>query len=313
MSVDNNKLAVCIGGPTGVGKTKLSVYLAQKYNIPILSADSRQIYKELNVGSGKPTPEEMRGVPHYFLSTRSIHEPISTGEYEKNVVNWLEKYFDQNQLIIICGGTGLYHRAICRGLDDFPPVQAGVREKLQEELKKNGLEALLKELRQRDPEYYAAVDRQNPRRITRALEVIRSSNQKFSAFRKKEPKNRPFECLQLFLSEDREVLYNKINARVDQMLEDGLEEEAKALVDFRALPSLRTVGYQELFDYFIGSTDYAEALRLIKRNSRRYAKRQLTWYRNQGWLEFDSKDWNAIEGWIESQFKKRAIKTGQTD
>jgi len=313
VSVENKKLAVCIGGPTGVGKTKLSVFLAQKYNIPILSADSRQIYKELNIGSGKPSISEMQGVPHYFISSSSVYKPISTGKFETQAIAWLDSYFKDNQLIIICGGTGLYHRAICRGLDKFPKVIPGVREQLQKELEKKGLQFLLAELQEQDPEYYAEVDRQNPRRITRALEVIRSSHQKFSAFRKQKPKKRSFECLQIFLSDERKALYDRINSRVDQMLEDGLEEEARVLSAYRDLPSLRTVGYQEFFDYFDGTIDYEEAVRLIKRNSRRYAKRQLTWYRNQGWLEFDFNDWKFIEEWMEDQLKKRGmnIKSGQ--
>lgn len=313
VAVKNKKLAVCIGGPTGVGKTKLSIHLAQKYNIPILSADSRQIYKELNIGSGKPTASEMQGIPHYFISRYSVKAPISTGEFERQAISWLTEYFGEHDLIIICGGTGLYHKAICHGLDEFPEIEPGLRAKLQDELEKESLQRLLSELKAKDPEYYAEVDRGNPRRITRALEVIRSSGQKFSAFRKQSPKKRSFECIQLYLSDDRKELYQRINARVDKMLLEGLEKEARELFPLRHLPSLNTVGYKEFFAYFDGEIDYREAVRLIKRNSRRYAKRQLTWYRNHGWKEFAYDDWDEIENHLETAFKRKGIKSVPSD
>lgn len=296
---ENKKFIVNIGGPTGVGKTNLSINLAQKYNIPILSTDSRQVFKEMTIGTAKPSQDELNQVKHYFIDSHSIQDPMNAGIYESLAIDLLNNLFRSYTMVIACGGTGFYHEVICEGLDEFPDIPKSIKRELLEEYESKGLKPLLLELKAEDPESHANIDLENPRRVLRALEVIRSSNKAFSSFKNAPKKARSFECIKLYLTEDRQILYDRINERVDQMLADGLEAEARSLYQFKSLKALHTVGYQEFFKYFDGEISKDEAIRLIKRNSRRYAKRQLTWYRNHGWKAFHRKNFDEIVQYIE--------------
>lgn len=272
-------LLLVLHGPTACGKTSFAIRLAQHFGTHILSADSRQFYREMSIGTAKPTAEELAAAPHHFVGHLNVREHWSAGDYERAVLHKLEELFQKHELVILTGGSGLFIRAVTQGLDEFVPIEPAVREQLREQFEQDGLAPLLDELAQTDPDYYEQVDRQNPARVMRALEVIRSSGRAYSSFRRQTPKPRPFDVLELALQRSRELLYQRIDRRVDLMLAAGLEEEARSLYPLRELPSLQTVGYQEFFRYFDGTIDYPEAVRLIKRNSRRYAKRQFTWLR----------------------------------
>lgn len=278
MSSEKSNLIV-IAGPTAVGKTSYAISLAQKLNTVILSADSRQIYAGMPIATAQPDMEERQGVPHYFIGHVDPKEHYSAGQFEKDAIQLLETLFKKHHTIILTGGTGLYIDAVIKGLDDFPPVNPKVRQELNEIYAHAGLETLLKELEEADSAYAKIVDRQNPRRIIRALEFIRSSGLPFSSFRKNQPKDRFFETKIILLERDRAELYDRINQRVLLMLKDGLIDEAKKWYPLRNYNSTQTVGYKELFEYFDGSITLERAIELIQQNSRRYAKRQLTWFR----------------------------------
>lgn len=278
-----------IGGPTASGKTKLAIKLAQKFDTSIVSADSRQFYKEMNIGTAKPTLEERQQAEHYLVDHLSIHDHYTVGDYEKEVLDLLAHLFEKKKKVILSGGSGLFIKAVCEGLDQFPDVAPTIREELNDAFKTKGIEFLQTELKNTDPEYYKIVDLQNPVRLIRALEVYRASGKPFSSFRNQKPKDRFFQSHCFYLNPERALLYEKINQRVDQMLSQGLEAEAKALYPYKHLNALQTVGYQEWFDHFDGSIDRNTAIELIKRNSRRYAKRQMTWLRNQ-------QNWTIWEG-----------------
>ncbi|SNC60771.1 tRNA dimethylallyltransferase [Hymenobacter gelipurpurascens] len=269
-----------ISGPTAVGKTDLCVRLAQHLHTEIVSADSRQFFRELTIGTAKPTPEEMQGVPHHFIDSHSIQEEYNAGRFEQDALSLLQELFRKHQVVILTGGSGLYLKAVTEGFDDMPAALPEVREQLQQELAEGGLGPLVDELARLDPITYDRIDRQNHQRVLRALEISRSTGQPFSSFHgKKKAAERPFRIVKVALNREREELYQRIDQRMDQMLAGGLEAEARALYPFRHHNALQTVGYKELFDYFEGHYDYAEAVRLLKRNSRHYAKRQLTWLR----------------------------------
>ena len=268
-----------ITGPTAVGKTDLCVRLAQQLNTEIVSADSRQFFRELTIGTAKPTPEEMQGVPHHFINSHSITEEYNAGRFEQDALALLKELFQRHQVVILTGGSGLYLQAVTDGLDELPAVPPEVRQQLRTELEAQGLASLTEELARLDPVTYARIDRQNPQRVLRALEVSRATGHPFSSFHGAKAAPRPFKVVKVALSREREELYARIDQRMDQMLAAGLEAEARALYPYREHNALQTVGYQELFDYFEGQYDFAEAVRLLKRNSRRYAKRQLTWIR----------------------------------
>ena len=280
---NNNKTAlIIVAGPTAVGKTKVAIQLARHYNTVILSADSRQIYKELSIGTAKPTAEELSMARHYFIGTQSVTSPYNAGEFEREAHQLIEKLADQHQTIIVAGGTGLYIKALCEGLDEMPDIDPDIRISLNNRFKETGLDPLLDELQRLDPAYYEQVDRKNPRRIIRALEVCLGTGKSFSSLRKKEPStNKNFRCIKIGLERPREELYERINQRVDDMISAGLLAEAEKHFTLRELPALQTVGYSELFAMMEGKHDMVEAIRLIKRNTRRYAKRQLTWFKNQ--------------------------------
>ena len=293
---------IVIGGPTASGKTGVAIELARRFGAPIVSADSRQFYREMTIGTAKPTAAELAAAPHHFTGHLSVETPYSVGDYERAALPLLERLFEKNEYVILTGGSGLFINAVTRGLDHFPEVPAAVKQQLRKEFTERGLQPLLLELERNDPDYYALVDRQNPARVLRALEVIRASGEPFSKFRTQQPKERPFRPIYLAMEHEREVLYDRINRRVNLMLESGLVEEARALYPLRHLRSLQTVGYQELFAYFAGETDLATAVELIQRNSRRYAKRQMTWLRRDGfWTWFAPENLAAMERFIRKE------------
>ncbi len=272
------KHLVVVVGPTAVGKTDLCVNLALHYKTEILSADSRQFYREMTIGTAKPLPEEQKGIPHHFVDSHSITEEYNAGAYEQDALKLLDQLFEKHDLVIVTGGSGLYVRALCQGMDEMPETNPEIRVQLTQTLENEGIAPLLEQLQRLDPVYYSQVDKANPQRVVRALEVILSSGQPYSSFRKNETAERPFNIIKIGLNRDRQELYNRIDARMDIMLEQGLLQEAEQLYPYRAHNALQTVGYKELFDYKEGKYDWAEAVRLLKRNSRRYAKRQLTWF-----------------------------------
>lgn len=273
------KALVVVAGPTAVGKTDLCLWLAQVFDTEIVSADSRQFFREMNIGTAKPTPAELAAVRHHFINTHYIGEDYNAGTYETEALQTLAGIFRHKQVALLTGGSGLYIRAVCEGMDQMPEVDAAIRQQLMQQLAQEGLPALLEQLRQLDPDYYHQVDRANTQRVVRALEVCLASGQPYSGFRGRESPARPFRLIKIGLEREREELYQRIDARMDQMIAQGLLEEARALYPFRHHNALQTVGYQEIFDFLEGQYDWEEAVRLLKRNSRRYAKRQFTWFR----------------------------------
>lgn len=265
-----------------MGKTSYAISLAQKLNTVILSADSRQIYAGMPIATAQPDRQERKGIPHYLIGhVDPLANTYSAGQYEREAIHLLQKLFKKYPTIILTGGTGLYIDAVIKGLDEFPEVDFAIRSGLQEELETLGLRHLLQELDTKDPAYAKIVDRQNPRRIIRALEFIRSTGLPFSSFRKNKPKQRFFETTTILLERERPILYDRINRRVLQMVEAGLIEEAKKWYPHRNLNATQTVGYKELFEYFDGTISLDRAIALIQQNTRRYAKRQLTWFRKR--------------------------------
>ncbi|MCE7996747.1 MAG: tRNA (adenosine(37)-N6)-dimethylallyltransferase MiaA [Roseivirga sp.] len=273
------KYLIVVVGPTAVGKTALSIELAKYFETEVLSADSRQFYKEMEIGTAKPTAQEMNGVPHHFVNSRSIHEPYDVRQFEEEALDCLDEIYKRLDIAIMAGGSGLFVDAVCRGFDELPKPGPEVRTAVKELYEHEGIEALQEELKENDPEYYAQVDRQNPQRLMRALEVCRFTGLKFSELRKGAKAERPFEVIKVGLNTDREVLYQRIDHRMDLMIEAGLFEEAERLEPCKSLNALQTVGYREIFGFLEGEYDRGEAIRLLKRNSRRYAKRQLTWFK----------------------------------
>ena len=265
-------------GPTAVGKTDYAIAEALRVGSPVVSCDSRQLYRELRIGVARPDDAQLAAVPHYFIADRSISEPCSAGAYELEALQLLEKLFRDRETVVMAGGSGLYIDALCNGLDDFPDADPELRAQLSERLRTEGVAALRADLRVLDPETYATIDPANGQRIVRALEVTIATGRKYSSFKTHPAKERSFTIVKTGLKRPRPELYARIDARVDRMMEEGLLEEARALLPHRSLPALNTVGYKELFDYFDGRYDLAEAVRLIKRNTRHYAKKQLTWW-----------------------------------
>lgn len=275
----NIKRLIVIVGPTGSGKTDLSIRLARHFGAPILSTDSRQVYRGMPIGTAQPSQDQLQAVEHHFIASHDIKDYLSCGAYEEQALECLEELFREHDTVVAVGGSGLYIRALCEGMDELPEVDVKLREELNRRLAEEGLEVLAEELKEVDPEYYEVVDRSNPARVLRALEVSLQSGKPYSSFRTGERHKRDFKIVKIGVDMPREVLYDRINRRVDLMMEEGLEAEARALYPYRELNSLRTVGYREMFEYFDGRISLQEAVELIKRNSRRYAKRQLTWFR----------------------------------
>lgn len=299
------KTLLVLYGPTAVGKTATAVQLARHFDTEILSADSRQFYKEMEIGTAVPEPSELLGVPHHFLQHLSVHDSYTAGDFEKDALALLEQLFLKHDLVIMTGGSNMFINAVLYGLDEFPEADPKIREALNDILKTQGIGPLQKELLELDPEYYQQVDLNNPHRLIRALEVCKSTHQPYSSFRKASRKPRPFRVIKAGLQAERETLYERINLRVDLMMERGLLEEVRGLYPLRALNALQTVGYRELFSYFEGSISLQEAVEEIKKNSRRYAKRQLTWMRKDEdirWFAFNAPI-EALISWTENTLK----------
>jgi len=296
----STKRLLVIVGPTGSGKTELSIRLARHYGIPVLSTDSRQFYRGMPIGTAQPTAEELQAAEHHFIASHDITEHLSCGAYEAQALALLEKLFARHDRVVAVGGSGLYVRALCEGMDELPKTDEALRRELTERLRREGLAALAEELGTLDPEYYRTVDRSNPARVVRALEVCLQTGRPYSALRTGVKRSRPFDIVKIGVDLPRDVLYARINRRVERMLAEGLEAEARKLYPHRELNALQTVGYRELFDYFDGRTTYEEAVELIKRNTRRYAKRQLTWFRRDGGIRwFAPDDTQAVIDYID--------------
>jgi tRNA dimethylallyltransferase len=274
-----NKTVVIIAGPTAVGKTAVAVDLAKHFETEIISADSRQCFKELNIGVSRPSVKELEQVRHHFIASHSIREEVNAASFEQYAINKVHELFQQYDIVIMVGGTGLYIKAFCEGLDDIPAVDPAIRENIIKSYEEKGLDWLQQELQQKDPEFYKVGEIQNPQRMVRALEVIESTGQSVLHFRKGEKVKRDFNIIKIGLELPREQLHQNINNRVDQMIDEGLVQEVKLLQLYQRLNALQTVGYSEIFDYLNGKISLEEAIRNIKTNTRRYAKRQMTWFR----------------------------------
>lgn len=277
MSVLNKYLIVLLG-PTGVGKTELSLKLAKHFNSPIISCDSRQFYREMRIGTAYPTEWELSQAQHYFIGHKSVTERFSCGMFELDALNLLKQIYHSNDFAILVGGSGLYIDALLNGIDDFPTPDPELREMLQQQLKTEGIESLRHQLKILDPEYYNQVDLMNPQRVLKAVEVCLQTGKTYTSFLTRPKKERPFTAIRIGLNRPREELYERINLRVDRMIEQGLVDEVKGLSPFRNYNALNTVGYKEIFQYLDGEISLEQAIDLIKRNTRRYAKRQLTWW-----------------------------------
>ena len=293
-----NELIV-IGGATASGKTDLAISLARLFDAEILSADSRQFYREMSIGTAKPSDEQLSAAKHHFIGHLSIHNTYSVGDFERDALDTLNHLFAANKLVFLAGGSGLYIKAVTHGLDEFPEVTDEIKQEVQDLLNEQGIGALQQELEYHDPVYYQQVDLQNPARLLRALAVCRQSGQPFSSFRTGNPKPRNFRATYIAYDWPRADLYERINERVEQMFESGIIDEARSLYPFRDLKALQTVGYQELFDSFDGLVSMDQAKELIKRNTRRYAKRQMTWMRKNGdWKWFQPGDVEEVAEYI---------------
>lgn len=286
--MDNTLIVVL--GPTGVGKSAISIHLANHYSTDILSADSRQLFRELSIGTAVPSAEELESVTHHFIQSRSIHEYYNVSEYETEAIALINQLFLTKNPLILTGGSMLYIDTICKGIDDIPTVSPEIRNEVIAWYQQNGLEALQQRLLSLDPEYYQIADLNNAKRLLHAVEVCQMTGKTFTSFRKNTIRTRPFRIIKIGINQQREILYDRINQRVDLMMEAGLLEEAKRVYPYRDLNSLNTVGYKELFAYFDGNCSLDEAIDLIKRNSRKYARKQLTWFRRDTeiqWFEPD--------------------------
>jgi tRNA dimethylallyltransferase len=288
-----NKTLIVIAGPTAVGKTAIAIQVAKHYNTVVVSADSRQFYREMSIGTAKPDADELAAVKHHFIDSHSIHENFSVGDFEKQALALLDELFKEYDAVVMTGGSGLYIKAVCEGFDNLPVADPGIRHKLNQDFTELGIRHLQERLKEVDPDYYEQVDIQNPQRLIRALEVFETTGKPISYYRKSTINTRPFNIVKIGLNLPRDILYQQINYRVDKMIELGLIDEVKSLIPHRSLNALNTVGYSELFDYFDGNINLDSALELIKQNTRHFAKRQLTWFRKDKdihWLEADNED-----------------------
>lgn len=298
----SNKYLLIIAGPTGIGKTDLSIQLARHWKTEIISCDSRQMYREMKIGTAVPDLDQLASVPHHFIGNLSIHDYYNVFNYETDVLTLLDEMYKQRNLYIVTGGSGLYLDAVLYGMDDIPDPDPILRKQLTQRIREDGVNKLAQELKEIDPEYYNEVDINNPKRVLRGLEVWYSTGKKFSSFRIRKNVPRPFTPIIINLEMEREDLYSRINLRVDIMIEAGLIKEAQSLYPNKNLNALNTVGYKELFKHFDGQYSLEEAIRLIKRNSRHYAKRQITWNKKyKGVFNAHPKDVGGIIKWIETQ------------
>jgi tRNA dimethylallyltransferase len=299
------KTLIVIAGPTAVGKTNTAIKLARHYDTAIISADSRQFYREMAIGTAKPTANELAQAKHYFINSHSITDDFNVGDFEKEGLILLDEIFAGSDVAILAGGSGLYIKAICEGFDDLPAVNIEIRNRLNTEYEKNGLNSLTEHLKVVDPLYYNEVDINNPQRIIRALEVIESTGQPFSSYRTAIAKERPFNIIKTGLNLPRDLLYQRINLRVDQMIKQGLIDEVRSLLPYRNLNALNTVGYKEVFEYLDGEIDLDAAIAAIKQNTRRFAKRQLTWFNKDNQISwFEPSQVNTIINYIDSVLNK---------
>jgi tRNA dimethylallyltransferase len=285
-----NKILISVVGPTAIGKTKLAILLAQYYDTEIISADSRQFFKEMNIGTAVPTNEELNQAKHHFIQHKNISEPYSVGNFERDAIEKISYLFKTNEVVIMVGGSGLYVNAVTDGLNSFPTINADVREALNFELKEHGIEYLQQKLERLDPVYFSKVDIHNPQRVIRALEVTIGSGKPYSSFIDKPKAERGFRVITVGIKADRAIIYDRINQRVDLMLTAGLLEEAKKVLPYRNYNALQTVGYKELFNFFDDEWTLELAISEIKKNTRRFAKRQLTWFlknKNTIWFDYD--------------------------
>lgn len=298
----NTKYLIVIVGPTGSGKSDLAIEIAERYDAPIISTDSRQFYRGIPIGTAQPDEEQLRRVEHHFIASHDLEQEFNCGAYEAEALAKLEELYLKHDVVVAVGGSGLYIKALCEGMDALPEAEPELRESLAKRFQTEGLESLCEELRQRDPAYYEEVDRNNPARVLRALEVCISTGLPYSTMRTGVKHQRPFEIIKLGIDMEREILYDRINRRVDIMMQMGLEQEARAVYYLRRLNSLQTVGYREMFDYFDGTISRDEAVELIKRNSRRYAKRQMTWFRRDEEIKWvDTANKQIIEEYLDSK------------
>ena len=292
-------ILVVVVGPTAVGKTPISIELAKEFHCDILSADSRQFYREMSIGTAKPSEDQLQMAKHHFVNNLSIHDSYSVGDFEQDVLNFLDVYFQKKPLALLVGGSGLYIDAVLKGFDDIPHVPETLRWQIMEEVKDNGLPSLVKELQEKDSVYFDLVDKENTQRVVRALEVIRHTHKPFSSFLKKTKHKRNFEVVKIGLNTERSILYQTIDHRVDIMIQEGLLNEAKILYPHRKEYALQTVGYKELFDHVEGKHSLEEAIELIKRNTRRFAKRQLTWFRRDAEIQwFENNELEKIKAFL---------------
>lgn len=295
---------IIIAGPTAVGKTSTAIQLAKYFNTEIISADSRQIFKELNIGVARPTIDELNEVTHHFIANKSIHEYFSAGEYEREVIHLLEEKFKQNNVQILCGGTGFYINAVLNGFDGIPAINDSIRIELNAIVKEKGIEYLQQQLKELDNKSYHTIDIQNTQRVVRALEVCIGTKQPFSSFKRNEKVKRNFIPIKIGLNLSKEQLHFNINSRVDKMMQEGFLEEAKSVYEYRNHNALQTVGYKEFFDFLDGKTDIREAVDLIKLHTRQYAKRQLTFFhKNKDYTWFEPHALNSIINFIDEVIK----------
>ena len=300
--MNDKKTLIVLIGPTGVGKTDLSIKIAEKYGSPIISADSRQLYSDLKIGTAAPTEEYLKRVKHYFVGTLKLTDYYSAAQYESEVISLLEELFKSNDNILLTGGSMMYIDAICKGIDDIPTVDNETRQMMMEKYEKEGLERLCAELKLLDPEYYSIVDLKNPKRVIHALEICYMTGKTYTSFRTGNRKQRPFDIIKIGLCRDREELYDRINKRVDIMINDGLVDEVKSVYRYKDLNSLNTVGYKEIIQYLEGNCTLEFAIEKIKQNSRIYSRKQMTWFKRDNeiiWFHPDRED--EIMEYIEAE------------
>lgn len=299
------KYLIVITGPTGIGKTGVAIQLARHFGSEIISADSRQLYKELTIGTATPKPNELSSIKHHFIQSHSITDNYNASRFETEAMQLIEQLFIKTNLLVLTGGSMLYIDAVCKGIDEMPDADGEIRLNLKLKLENEGLDSLRLQLKQLDPQYYQVVDLKNPNRIIHALEICLTTGQPYSSFRTNQKKIRPFTIIKIGLDCDRQMLHKRINQRVDQMIEEGLENEVKNLLPYKNLNALNTVGYREFFDFFDGKHSRDTAIELIKRNSRRYARKQLTWFRNNTDFQwFHPENISEIIAFIEQKISK---------
>jgi tRNA dimethylallyltransferase len=296
-----NKTCIIVAGPTAVGKTAVALHLAQLFSTTIISSDSRQCYRELNIGVAKPEPAELEAVHHDFINSHSILESLNAADFEKYALTSVEKIFQKSDIAIMVGGTGLYIKAFCEGLDKIPEVPAVIREQIIQDYKTNGIDWLTQMLQEKDADYSANGNMQNPQRMMRALEIISFTGNSILSYQTHQKEKRDFKIIKIGLELPRPELYERINSRVDKMIADGLIQEASTLQSYQHLNALQTVGYSELFDYFNGKISKEKAIEMIKQNTRHYAKRQMTWFKKDDSINWLEPDESIVKNWVLSR------------